>query len=29
LHMLRAMRAQQQSGVHLKDVSDRLLIGGG
>jgi ethanolamine ammonia-lyase small subunit len=28
LHMLRAMRAQQQSGVRLKDASDRLLIGG-
>ena len=27
LHMLRAMRAQQQSGVRLKDASDRLLIG--
>jgi ethanolamine ammonia-lyase small subunit len=28
LHMLRAMRTQQQSGVRLKDASDRLLIGG-
>src|SRR5262245_3998387 len=27
-HMLRAMRARRTSGVHLKDDSDRLLIGG-
>jgi ethanolamine ammonia-lyase small subunit len=28
LHMLRAIRAQGESGVRLKDSSDRLLIGG-
>ena len=27
-HMLRAIRAQGESGVRLKDSSDRLLIGG-
>ena len=29
LHLLRAMRAAGRSGIHLKDDSDRLLIGGG